>query len=77
MSTPSSTKITPATGCCAATISRTGSSKLVTGGAVAKTAGRNGRAARMTSPKTTPYTAPQVVIRAVAALAPATSPAPR
>src|SRR5215470_7451744 len=77
MSTPSSTKTTPATGCSTATTSRTVSSRPATGGAAAKSPGRNGRAARITAPNTTPYTAPQAVILAVAARAPATSPAPR
>src|SRR6516165_2390038 len=77
MSTPSRTKTTPATGCTTATSSRTSSSRPATGGAAAKRPGRNGRAARIRAPNTTPYPAPHAIILAVADRAPATSPAPR
>ena len=63
--------------CCSAATTSTASSSPRTCGVTANSPGSSGRVSSRSRQKPAPYTAPQPIMRLVAARAPATSPAPR
>ena len=76
MSTPSSTKTTPASGWPIAATSSTGTRRSWTAGSLVKSAPTNGETAASASPATSPLPQPQRIIRRVSRRVVSTSPLP-